>query len=124
LEGLFIALLIAALSGVFSGKNKNSQKKKIVKPVANRTVIDKNGNDNKNSREKASVKPKQKAAVNYSLGYTNEKSDMYKIGVDNIIHEEADDIYDDEILDIGLSDLQRAIVMTEVLGKPVALRKK
>lgn len=123
MEGLLIALLVAALSSVFGGKNKAAQKKRPVRPANTGPITKRGGYDHKYSREIASDKPRKDTAVNYDMSYTNVEPVISKTKVDNAKYEEID-VHDEEILNIGLSDLQRAVVMTEVLGKPIALRKK
>jgi len=120
LEGLLIALLVAAVSSILGGKNKANPKKPPLntKPVSNRKDY-----NNKYSSERPNVKPKQKPDMNYDVSYINPEPVTERIQNNNIKYEEVD-IENEEILDIGLSDMQRAIVMTEILGKPIALRKK
>jgi len=123
LEGLLIALLIAALSSVFGGKNKANQRKR---PLNNKPV---------SGSQKTNARPKQKPAANYSMSYVNTEPSIEKVQHSNIKpaaeitmhdiirHEEADS-ENEEVLNIGLSDMQRAVVMAEILDKPLALRKK
>lgn len=115
MEGLLIALLIAALSSVFGGKNKASQRKR----PSNAKPIDKPISGS----SKTNVKSKQKPAADYSISYISTEPVIEKIQQDNTKHEVAD-IENEDILDKGLSDMQRAIVMAEILDKPLALRKK
>lgn len=78
--------------------------------------------NNSYSSQKNDAKPKPKPNANYGISYVSTEPVTEKIQHSNIIYEEADN-EDEETLDIGLSDMQKAIVMAEILDKPLALRK-
>ena len=129
MEKLIIAIIIAAVSGMFNKKGKESQKRPMYPKTRSKKDFYKNDNYD-NYIEVTKQKPKQTTKKAYEEQYNN-----YEARYDNttkIVDEtqyksmqnEESATESQEILDIGLSDLQKAIVMSEILSKPLALRKK
>lgn len=135
MEKLIIAIIIAAISGMFNNKAKKSQKKTPMYPKA-RSKKDFYKHDT--VREITEQKPKKTENKTYEAQYSNAHKTQYNNYEVN--YEYMDKIEDKtehkdlqseeyetdrkEILDAELFDLQKAIVMSEILSKPLALRKK
>ena len=115
MKSIWIFILISIIANIIGAQGKAKKKKTIASPVknANFNNIDKNtiteAKDNYNT-------------TSQGIGY-EEESFLYKAEEEAPMQVEAV-VYTEEIFDIGLSELQHAIVVAEILNKPLALRNK
>jgi len=127
LEKLIIAIIIAAVSGMFNKKDKESQKKRPKYPkTKNKKDFYKNDDYIEITKQKSKQTTKkayEEQYNNYEARYDNTTKIVDETQYKSMQNEESA-TESQEILDIGLSDLQKAIVMSEILSKPLALRKK
>jgi len=135
LERLIIAILVAVFSAMFNKRGNQSQKKA---PIYPKTRSKKDIYKRNADIEMAEQKPKKATKKAYEVQYSSDhetRNNNYEIKYDYTDKTADENQYKDmqieesdtesgEIFDVGLSDLQRAIVMSEILSKPLALRKK
>ena len=135
MERLIIAIIIAVFSTMFNKRGKQSQKKAPVYPkTRSKKDIFKRNADAEMAEQKPKKNTKKAYEVKYSSvqetqdnNYENKYDHTDKIADENQYKNMQIEDYDTEsgeIFDVGLSDLQKAIIMSEILNKPLALRKR
>lgn len=135
MERLIIAILVAVFSAMFNKKGKQSQKKAPIYPkTRSKKDIYKRNADMEMAEQKTKKTAKKAYEVQYSSDHETQNNNNYEVKCDytnKIVDEnqykdmqtEESDTESGEIIDVSLSDLQKAIVMSEILNKPLALRK-
>jgi len=120
---------------MFNKRGKQSQKKAPVYPkTRSKKDIFKRNADAEMAEQKPKKNTKKAYEVKYSSvqetqdnNYENKYDHTDKIADENQYKNMQIEDYDTEsgeIFDVGLSDLQKAIIMSEILNKPLALRKR
>lgn len=136
MKSLWILILISIVTNIIGSIGKANQKKKPITSSAKKV------NQTDYNYKNWNTKPKKSKNYIDSLEYESASIKQsvdcnQKNSVPSFIAEEAAPIQkesvkseqdeciseEEDFFDIGLSELQNAIVMTEILNKPLALRK-
>ena len=120
MENIWIFILIAVVANVIGSQSKAKQKKRQILSSA-KTVKEADYNY-KNQIMMPEIKDDYRT-TRRDIDFMEQKSFLNK--TEEVVFRPKEVIVEaEEVFDLGLSELQHAIVMAEILNKPLALRKK